>query len=158
SNPPAGFYRRLRDSQTRAEEISQLFLGVRIGCAKCHNHPGESWTQDDFYHFAAFFARVGFRDGPFYIETYDKEETVLVTRTGEAVQPRPGRTMPPRFPGGETPEITPTQARRVVFADWLTRPDNSFFARAAANRIWFHLFGRGIVDPVDDIRATNPPA
>jgi hypothetical protein len=158
SNPPAGFYRRLRNPQTRAEEISQLFLGVRIGCAKCHNHPGERWTQDDYYHLAAFFARVGYRDGPFYVETYDKEETVLVPRTGEAVQPRSGKVMPSKFLGGAVPEIGPEQDRREVFAAWLTRPDNPFFAKAAANRIWFHLFGRGIVEPVDDIRATNPPA
>jgi hypothetical protein len=158
ANPPAGFYRRLRDPATRAEEISQLFMGVRIGCAKCHNHPGENWTQDDFYHFAAFFARIAYRDGPFFVEIYNKEETVWVPRTGEAVQPRTGKTMPPRFPGGETPAIGPMQDRRVVFADWLTRPDNPFFAKAAANRIWFHHFGRGIVEPVDDIRATNPPA
>ena len=155
SNPPAGFYRRLRDPQTRAEEISQLFLGVRIGCAKCHNHPGENWTQDDYHHFAAFFARVQYRDGPFFIEVYDKEETVLVQRgRAKRSHPRTGKTMPPKFPGGTCRrDHAGRRTARAAFADVADRPENPFFAKAAANRIWFHLFGRGIVDPVDDIRA-----
>src|SRR5216684_4356795 len=73
--PPAGFYRRLRDPLVRAEEVAQLFLGVRLQCARCHNHPGEHWTQDDYYGLAAFFARLQYRNGPFFIEIYDKEET-----------------------------------------------------------------------------------
>src|SRR5581483_8133807 len=90
SNPPAGFYRRLRDPQTRAEEVSQLFLGVRVGCARCHNHPGERWTQDDYYGLAAFFARLQYKDGPFFVQLYDTEETVLPLRDGEVTQPRTG--------------------------------------------------------------------
>ena len=158
TNPPAGFYRRLRDPMLRAEEVSQLFLGVRIGCAKCHNHPGERWTQDDYYALAAFFNRLAYRDGPFFVQLYDKEETVYARRDGEVTHPRTGKTMAPKFLGGETPAIESTRDRRAVFADWLTAPDNPFFAKAAANRIWFHLFGRGIVDPVDDFRTSNPPS
>jgi hypothetical protein len=156
SHPPAGFYRRLRDPMTRAEEVSQLFLGVRIGCAKCHNHPGERWTQDDYAGLAAFFSRLTYRDGPFFIEVYDKEETVLATRTGELVHPRTGRVTFPKFLGGETVTAGDEGDRREAFARWLTAPENPFFAKAAANRIWFHLFGRGLVEPVDDFRVTNP--
>jgi hypothetical protein len=156
-NPPAGFYRRLRDPQARAEEVSQLFLGVRLGCARCHNHPGESWTQNDYYGLAAFFARLRYRDGPFFVQIYDKEETVYVTREGEVTHPRTGQTVAPKFPGGAAPALRPGEDRIELLARWLTVPDNPFFARNAANRIWYHLFGRGIVEPVDDVRGTNPP-
>ncbi|HEY7330804.1 MAG TPA: DUF1549 and DUF1553 domain-containing protein [Gemmataceae bacterium] len=157
SNPPAGFYRRLRDPQARAEEVAQLFLGVRIGCARCHNHPGERWTQDDYYGLAAFFARVRYRNGPFFVQIYDKEETVYEARQGEVVHPRTGQTVPPRFLGREIASLRPTEDRREVLARWLTCPDNAFFARNAVNRIWYHLFGQGIVEPVDDFRGSNPP-
>ncbi len=157
SSPPAGFYRRLRDPQARAEEVAQLFLGVRIGCARCHNHPGERWTQDDYYGLAAFFARVRYRNGPFFIQIYDKEETVYEARQGEVVHPRTGKTMPLRFLGGAVASVGPTEDRREVMARWLTAPDNPFFARNAVNRIWYHLFGQGIVEPVDDFRGSNPP-
>jgi hypothetical protein len=157
SNPPAGFYRRLRDPQARAEEVAQLFLGVRIGCARCHNHPGERWTQDDYYGFAAFFARVRYRNGPFFVQIYDKEETVYEARQGEVVQPRTRQTMPPRFLGGAVASLRPAGDRREVLARWLTTPHNPFFARNASNRIWYHLFGQGIVEPVDDFRGSNPP-
>jgi hypothetical protein len=156
--PPAGFYRRLRDPQVRAEEVAQLFLGVRLQCARCHNHPGERWTQDDYYGLAAFFARLQYRDGPFFIEIYDKEETIFPSHQGEVVQPRTGQTVPPKFLGDSIPAIPPHADRREVLARWLTGPENPFFARAAVNRIWFHLFGRGIVEPVDDFRSTNPPS
>jgi hypothetical protein len=156
--PPAGFYRRLRDPLIRAEEVAQLFLGVRLQCARCHNHPGERWTQDDYYGLAAFFARLRYRDGPYFVQIYDKEETVFPTRQGEVVQPRTGQTVPPKFLGDSIAAVPPHADRREVLASWLTGPENPFFARAAVNRIWFHLFGRGIVDPVDDFRSTNPPS
>jgi hypothetical protein len=158
SNPPAGFYRRLRNPEFRAEEIAQLFMGARVGCAKCHNHPGESWTQNDYYGLAAFFARIQYRNGPFFVGIYDKEETVLAKRDGEMKHPRTGEEVPPKFPGGAVADLGSEDDRRDAFARWLTAPDNPYFARAAANRIWFHLFGRGIVDPVDDFRGTNPPS
>jgi hypothetical protein len=157
SNPPAGFYRRLRNPEFRAEEVAQLFMGVRIGCAKCHNHPGENWTQDDYHGVAAFFNRVQYRDGPFFIQQYDKEETVLTRRDAELTHPRTGATVRPKFPGGAV--LDPADAdRRGAFAKWLTAADNPYFARAAANRIWFHLLGRGVIEPVDDFRGTNPPS
>jgi hypothetical protein len=157
-HPPASFYRRLRTPEMRAEEVAQLFLGVRLQCARCHNHPGERWTQDDYLGLSAFFARVGYRDGPFFVQKYDKEETVYVPRTGEVTHPRTGQAVAPRFLGGPVAAVPPGQDRREVLARWLTGPANPFFARAAVNRIWYHLFGQGVVDPVDDLRGTNPPS
>ncbi len=158
ANPPAGFFRRLRNPELRAEEVAQLFMGARMQCAKCHNHPGENWTQDDYYGVAAFFARVQYRDGPFFVGIYDKEETVLAKRDGTLLHPRTGLVVQPKFPGGAVANVTPDVDTRAAFADWLTAPSNPYFARAAANRIWFHLLGRGVVEPVDDHRSTNPPS
>jgi hypothetical protein len=157
-NPPAGFYRLPRTPEDRAEQVAQVFLGVRIGCARCHNHPGERWTQDDYYGLAAFFVRLRYRDGPFFNHIYDKEETILPLRSGELSHARTGLVMPPK-PLGAAIDAPPAEIdRRERLADWLVSPDNPFFARAAVNRIWGHLFGRGIVEPVDDFRSSNPPS
>jgi hypothetical protein len=157
SHPAASFYRRVRDPQSRVEAVAQLFLGVRIGCARCHNHPFERWTQDDYYGLAAFFSRVRYRDGPYFDHLYNKEETVWLDRRGEVVHPRTGQVMKPKPLGGPPLDVGAGRDRRAVLAEWLTRPDNPYFARAAVNRIWYHLFGRGIVEPVDDFRDSNPP-
>jgi hypothetical protein len=129
-------------------------------CAKCHNHPFERWTQDDYYSLAAFFARVKETRDPSEPAAGPKlgAELIYVDRSGEVVQPRTGKVMPPRFMSGPVATIQPGQDRRTVFADWLTRGDNPFFAKSVVNRIWFHLSGRGIVDPVDDFRDSNPSA
>ena len=153
--PPASFYRLPRTPEDRAEHVAQVFLGMRIGCARCHNHPAESWTQDDYYGLAAFFARLKYRDGPFFNHQYDKEETIVPLRSGEVVHPRTGRPVPPR-PLGGAPLAEEDRDRREALADWLTAPDNPYFARAAANRIWHAIFGRGLVEPVDDMRRSNP--
>jgi len=166
SAPPASFWRRLRvggiadssDPLMAAEEISQLVLGVRIQCARCHNHPAERWTQDDFYGLAAFFVRLKFKKGPYYNHTYDREDTVYPISTGDVRHPRTGKIAPPRLLDGRLPAIPDDEDRRVAFAEWATSPENPWFARAAVNRIWFHLHGSGIVDPVDDFRSSNPPA
>lgn len=158
SHPPAGFYRLPRTAEDRAEHIAQVFLGVRMGCARCHNHPGERWTQDDYYGLAACFARIKYRNGPFFNHIYDKEETIVPTRSGEVVHARTHVVVPPKPLGAAALEEPATVDRRGAFAAWLTAPDNPFFARAAVNRVWAHLFGRGIVDPVDDFRGSNPPS
>jgi hypothetical protein len=158
SHPAAGFYRRLRDPEAAAENVSQIFLGVRLQCARCHNHPGDRWTQDDYQGMAAFFAGLRFKDGPFFNHLYDKEETVFLDRSAELKHPRTGAVVAPRFLGGERAAVTPGEDRREALAAWLTGPRNPYFARVAVNRIWYHLFGRGIVEPVDDFRETNPPA
>jgi Protein of unknown function (DUF1553)/Protein of unknown function (DUF1549) len=161
ANPPASYYRIARDPQNLAETTVQLFFGIRMQCAKCHNHPFERWTQDDYYSMAAFFARVKQKKDP--TDPGPKQdvpgaEIIYTDRGGEVTQPRTGRVMAPKFMGGAVPTILPAQDRRVVLADWLASGDNPFFAKSVANRVWYHLMGKGIVDPVDDFRDSNPSA
>jgi hypothetical protein len=162
ANPPANYYRIARDPQNLAETTAQLFFGIRMQCAKCHNHPFERWTQDDYYSMAAFFARVRQKVDPAEPGTGPMHtgaaEVVFMDRSGEVVQPRTGKVMPPKFMGGSMAMLPPGKDRREVLADWLTGPNNPFFAKATVNRIWYHLVGRGIVDPVDDFRDSNPSA
>jgi Protein of unknown function (DUF1553)/Protein of unknown function (DUF1549) len=163
SQPPANFYRALRDPHSRAEAVAQVFLGIRLQCAKCHNHPFDRWTQEDYHRFAAFFARVDYR----VVENnrrdlldkheFDGEQIVWTNRTGELTHPRTGATLRPRFLGEDTPDAVADGDRLQALADWVARPDNPFFARTQVNRVWQHLLGRGIVDPLDDFRASNPP-
>lgn len=165
-NPPASFWRRMRvggigsdvDAELAAEEISQLFLGVRIQCARCHNHPGERWTQDDFHGLAAFFKRLKFKPGSYFNHTYDKEDVVFLADAGEAQHPRTGAVVPPSLLDAGLAVIDPGEDRRIAFAQWLTSPHNRWFARNSVNRLWYHVFGRGLIDPVDDVRDTNPPS
>ena len=158
TNPPASFYRRIRNPEDAVETVSQVFLGVRMGCAKCHNHVAERWTQDDYYGMAAFFSQVRYKNGPQNYAQYNKEETVYLVPDAEVRQPRTGVVMKPKPLGGEPVEVSGDEDRREKLADWLVSPSNPFFARAAVNRIWYHLMGRGIVEPVDDFRESNPPA
>jgi hypothetical protein len=164
SQPAANYYRALRDPQARAEATAQVFLGVRLQCARCHNHPFERWTQDDYHSLAAFFARVQYR----IVENnrrdrldkheFDGEQVVWMDRSGEITHPASGGVLRPRFLGADTPTFAADADRLLALADWVARPDNPFFARAQANRIWQHLLGRGIVEPGDDFRASNPPS
>ena len=161
ANPPANYYRIARDPQNLAETTAQLFFGIRMQCAKCHNHPFERWTQDDYYSLAAFFARVKRKKDPSEPGPNPMTpggEIIYDSRSGEVIQPRTGKVMAPRFMGGVVPVIPPDKDRRQVLADWITSPGNPFFARSLANRIWYHLNGKGIVDPVDDFRDSNPSA
>ncbi len=161
ANPPANYYRIARDPQNLAETTAQLFCGVRMQCAKCHNHPFERWTQDDYYSLAAFFARVREKKDPMEPGPDAKEpgaEVVYSDRSGEVTQPRTGQVMKPKFMGGIEPTIPPGVDRRDVLADWIASADNPFFAKSVVNRIWYHLNGKGIVDPVDDFRDSNPSA
>ncbi len=160
SNPPANYYRIAKDPQSLAETTAQLFLGVRMQCAKCHNHPFERWTQDDYYGMAAWFARVRNKPEP-VVGTKPATpvvgaEVIFSARDGEVSQPRTGKTMKPRYPGVGDVEVPASSDRRVALAAWLTKPDNPFFAKSVVNRVWFHLMGKGIVDPVDDFRESNP--
>jgi hypothetical protein len=163
SQPQANFYRALRDPQVRAEAVAQVFLGVRVQCAKCHNHPFDRWTQDDYHSLAAFFARVEYRivennrRDKFDKHEFDGEQVVYFDRDSEWHHPRSGAVMQPRFLGGRAPDLGPDADRLQALADWVARPDNPFFARTQVNRVWYHLLGRGIVDPDDDFRASNPP-
>jgi hypothetical protein len=162
-NPPASFYRTNADPTTAAETVGQVFLGVRLQCARCHNHPFDDWTQDDYYGLAAFFGNVRRKElSDQRKDQLDKHEIngdVLVYVSGrpEVVQPRSGEVMAPRPPRGPVAASGDDRDARADLARWLTR-DNRQFARNLANRVWFHLMGRGVVDPVDDFRDSNPPS
>jgi hypothetical protein len=138
--PPANYYAALDTTESTIETTAQIFMGSRIQCAKCHNHPFENWTQDDYYQIGAVFNRIQ-RD----------EGVIKMSDSGEMEHPRTGKIMKPW--GGGTNED-----RRSKFADWLTAPENPFFARVIVNRIWAHLLGKGIVEPIDDFRSSNPPS
>jgi hypothetical protein len=151
-NPPAAYFHIERDTLKTSENVAQVFFGIRTQCAQCHNHPFDRWTMDDYYSFAAFFAQVGRKQGE------DYRELIVFDRGGGDVRnPVGNRTMKPKFLGGAEPD-TAGKDRRAVLADWITSPDNPFFATSVANRIWAHFFGAGIVEPVDDIRVSNPPS
>ena len=148
-NAPANYLRVIRDTSTATENVTQLFLGVRFSCAKCHDHPFERWTQNQYYQFGAFFAKVGYKPGP------GGTEVVFNKDDGEVMHPKTGLKVAPYVPVGQNPSAVSN--RRDSFAHWLTSSDNPFFSRAMANRLWSYFFGRGIIEPVDDIRASNPP-
>ncbi len=153
SSPAANFYLVTRNPREIAENVAQNFFGIRIQCAQCHNHPFERWTLDDYYGFAAFFARIGYK------RSEHPYEFVVFPRTnGEIRSRRTNQVARPKFLGGKTPQIPRTADRRRVLADWITSKDNPYFARNVANRVFARFFGRGIVDPVDDVRVSNPPS
>ena len=160
ANPPANLYRSLREPYARAEAVAQVFLGVRMQCAKCHNHPFDRWTQDDYHEFAAFFGRIDYRvldnnrKDKFDKHEFDGEQVVYLARDGGLKHPRSKEVMTPRLLGSDTP--TAASDPLDALADWVADPANPFFAKAQANRVWFHLFGRGLVEPSDDFRVSNP--
>ncbi len=161
--PAANYYRAMRDPIMRAESTAQVFLGTRLQCSKCHNHPFDRWTQDDYYSWANLFARVEYlvlenrrrdmNDG----HEFDGEQLVLMSRSGDVKDPRTDTALPPKFLGAAENKLSPDADRLLALADWLVSPRNPRFAETMANRIWFQLLGQGIVDPIDDFRATNPP-
>ena len=153
SNPPANFYRTATSMNDCVETVSQVFLGARLQCAKCHNHPFERWTQDNYYGLGAFFQRVQRRK-----TQRPGEMFVWSAATGEVTQPRTGQQMKPWLPVDGTVESVADGDRRDVFVDWLVNVENPYFARIEANRIWSECFARGIVEPIDDFRDSNPPA
>ncbi|MBM79828.1 MAG: hypothetical protein CMJ78_04455 [Planctomycetaceae bacterium] len=152
-NAPANFYRISRTPPEAAESMAQLFLGVRIQCAKCHNHPFEAITQNDYYGLAATFARVRLKGRRFG----NDDEIVYVATSGEVKHPDTEETIAPAAFGTSLTE-TDEADRRALLASWLTGKGQRYFATSTVNRVWFHLFGRGIVEPVDDFRESNPPA
>jgi hypothetical protein len=152
TSPPANFYRAAADTNDCAEATAQLFLAARIQCAKCHNHPFDRWSQDQYHALGAFFARVGRKT-----TSQDGEMLIFTSPAGESTHPRTGRAIAPAAPGMRA-VIDADADRREMLAAWLASPENRLFARVGANRIWGWLFGRGIVEPVDDFRDSNPPA
>ncbi len=151
-NPPSNYYQNETETLKTAENIAQVFMGIRIQCAQCHNHPFDRWTMNDYYSFAAFFPRIGRKAGE------DPRETIVfAAKDGEVNHPVDKRVMAPKFLGGAQPDCG-DKDRRVEMANWLTAPENPFFARNVVNIIWSHFMGKGIVEPVDDVRASNPAA
>jgi hypothetical protein len=142
-NPPVNYFLGITSNEELAETTAHLFMGSRVNCAKCHNHPFENWTQADYYRLGAVFARVK-RAG----------ERLTLLSSGETKHPASGQTL---SPWGAEAATDPAADRRVAFVRWLTRPGNPYFSRVEVNRVWAHLLGRGIVHPVDDFRSSNPP-
>jgi hypothetical protein len=158
---PSNFYRVATNPQDLAETTSQVFLGVRMQCTRCHHHPFEKWSQQDYYQFAAFFARVGLK-GSRDFGLFGNEQVVMVRDGGEVTHPKTGAVMKPEPLGVRLAslESNPDAGgdRRTALADWLVAPTNRLFARNIANRYWAYMLGKGIVNPIDDQRVTNPPS
>lgn len=157
-NPPANYYRTANTLNDATETTAQVFMGVRLECCKCHNHPFEKWSQDNYYGFAAFFSRLKSKPS----RRVD-EMVIWLADEGEVIQPRTQQEMRPWLPGNASTENATLEEglsgdRRVALVNWLTRPDNEFLAAVEVNRIWSHVMGRGMVDPVDDFRDSNPPS
>ena len=150
TNPATNYFENEQNQLKVAENVAQVFMGIRIQCAQCHNHPFDRWTMDDYYSFAAFFAQIGRKqsDDP-------RERIIYDRRRGETKHPVSKKNMPPKFLGGEMPK-TEGKDRRAVLAQWLASPENPYFAANLSNIIWSHFFGRGIIDEVDDVRVSNP--
>ncbi|MFC7336861.1 PSD1 and planctomycete cytochrome C domain-containing protein [Haloferula chungangensis] len=150
SSPATNFFQIEQDVLKLSENVAQVFMGTRIQCAQCHNHPFDRWTMDDYYGFASFFAQVKRKPAE------DPRERIIFDGGGEVKHPVTNQNVKPRFLGTETPENFGKKSRREAVADWLASPDNPWFARNVANITWAHFFGVGITDPVDDIRISNP--
>jgi hypothetical protein len=157
-NPAANFFRVTRDPKPTMEKTTQVFLGVRMVCAQCHDHPFERWTQNQYYEMSAFYSALGIRPG------YEVGEEIIYNQRSDfdMKHPKDGRVMNPAFivPAsyGSSGPVPTDSHRRMALAEWVTSRDNPFFAKSTVNRVWSYFFGRGIIDPVDDIRASNPPS
>lgn len=150
------FFRDRRQPDELTTIASQLFLGIRLECAKCHQHPFESYSQKDFYSFAAYFAKIGRKGTGISAPISGSEEYIFTSNNGQVTHPVTGQVLPPKPLFGTAPEIAEGSDPRIALAAWMTAKENSFFAQTMANRVWADLMGRGLVDPVDDLRATNP--
>lgn len=160
--PPANYYRANRDPATRGETTARLFLGTRLQCAKCHNHPFDHWTQSDYYQWSSLFSQLDYE-----IKNNDRkdkrdknefvgEQIVLVSKQDEVKNPTTGKIAAAKFLGGPTLDKGALDDRLQAVADWLTSDDNTLFAQSQVNFVWYHLMGIGLVDPIDDFRLTNP--
>ncbi|MEO8497794.1 MAG: DUF1549 domain-containing protein, partial [Planctomycetota bacterium] len=155
-NGATNFYALHQDPETMSENVSQAFLGLSIGCAKCHNHPLEKWTNDQYYAMANMFARVRAKGWGGDTRSGDGNRTLFVVNKGELTQPLTGKPQPPTPLDGEPLPFDSTDDRRVHLANWLTAPDNPYFARSIANRVWANFLGVGLVESIDDMRDSNP--
>ena len=153
-NPPVAWYKRVKEPKQQLEDIAQLFLGVRMQCAQCHHHPFERWSQDDYYSLSAFFSQVGRKP------TATRGEDMIFHRRGVATATniKTGKALKPAALGQPEQAIAPDMDPRLKLADWMSAADNPFFAKALVNRYWKHFFHRGLIEPEDDVRDTNPPS
>jgi mono/diheme cytochrome c family protein len=151
SSPATNYFQIEQDVLKLTENTAQVFMGTRIQCAQCHNHPFDRWTMDDYYSFVSFFAQVKRKPAE------DPRERIVFDEGGETQHPVTKKNMPPKFLGGPSPELK-GKSRREALAEWLASPDNPWFAKNVANIVWAHFLGVGIVDPVDDMRVSNPPS
>lgn len=150
TSPATNYYQIERETLKVAENVAQVFMGMRMQCAQCHNHPFDRWTMNDYYGFASFFTQIGRK------QAEDPRETVVFNSGGgETNHPVTKAPVPPKFLGGEVPD-TKGKDRRVVLGEWLASPQNPYFAKNLSNIVWSHFFGVGIIDPVDDVRVSNP--
>lgn len=152
-NPPVAWYKRVKEPKQQIEDVAQLFLGVRMQCAQCHHHPFERWSQDDYYALTAFFSQVGRKP------SLTRGEDLIFHKRGvaTATNVKTGLPLKPAALGDAVPSIAPDEDPRLRLADWMGSPQNPFFAKALVNRYWKHFFQRGLIEPEDDIRDTNPP-
>ncbi|MCR9291790.1 MAG: DUF1553 domain-containing protein [bacterium] len=154
TNPPVTWWREVATTESRVEDAAQLFLGQRLQCARCHHHPFEKWSQQDYYQMAAFFSKVQRKEGDV------PEEPVFVSRVGAATarHPKSGQALQPAGLDAAPPDLAAHQDPRHALVDWMCAADNPFFARSLVNRYWKHFFAVGMVEPEDDLRVTNPPS
>jgi hypothetical protein len=167
-NPAAAYYKVLRDAESVMENTTQLFLAIRFNCNKCHDHPFERWTQDQYYHLAAYFAQIDRKEDPRYkgqkVGGTDVEgakplvEVIADVPSGEVKHERTGKVTPPQFPYKHPDQPAATLKRREQLARWVASKDNPYFAKSYVNRLWSYLLGVGLIEPIDDIRAGNPPS
>jgi hypothetical protein len=158
---PAVLYRDRREPDEITTMVSQIFLGVRLDCARCHHHPFEVYGQDEFYSFAAYFGKIGRKGTGVSPPISGSEEMVFFgkpRRKGDVKHPLTGAAMDPKPLFGKAPDLPDDRDPREALAEWITAPENPYFARVIVNRVWADLMGRGLVEPVDDLRATNPPS
>jgi len=157
-NPAVTWYRDVDTTEEQVEDTAQLFLGLRIQCARCHHHPFEKWSQDDYYGMAAFYGRVGKKAIPNASGTMRDRRVFHNEGIAMASNPRSGKALKPTGLGTAAYDIPADRDPRIQLADWMSDPQNPFFAKSLVNRYWKHFFSRGIVEPEDDMRATNPPS
>jgi hypothetical protein len=161
-NPPTVWFKEIENAQSFVDDVSQVFLGQRLACANCHHHPYEKWSQDDYWGLAAFFARVGRKNT--ILPGFDPNrgqvsvQVVFSRPNGNVQNKRTGQNAPMKPLDAEPVQVPAEDDPRTKLVDWMIDPKNPFFAKAVANRYWAHFFGRGIVDPLDDMRITNPPS
>ena len=156
-DPASAYFSISKDTNDTLERVAQVFCGVRMLCARCHPHPMENWTQADYYGLHSYFNQVTAKPDQRLPGIPNTRSVVLQLGTGFSTNPRTGQPQPPRYLGGAEPALPPETDRRPDFARWLTAKENPHFARSLTNRVWSYFFNRGIIDPVDDLRTTNPP-